>query len=203
MSRSHEVGFLLNLCGDEIMIDDVLSELKSSMDASIEALERDLKRIRTGRASLALLDGIMVDYYGSPTPINQLASLSIPEPRQILIQPWDSNAIADIEKALLKSELGLTPMNDGKLIRITLPPLTEERRRELVKVVKRMAEDFKVQVRNHRRDANDLLRELKKDKEISEDEMHKAQEDVQKITDDYVAKIDKVVAEKEAEIMEI
>ncbi len=203
MSRSHEVGFLLNLCGDEIMIDDVLSEMKSSMDASIEALERDLKRIRTGRASLALLDGIMVDYYGSPTPINQLASLSIPEPRQILIQPWDSNAIADIEKALLKSELGLTPMNDGKLIRITLPPLTEERRRELVKVVKRMAEDFKVQVRNHRRDANDLLRELKKDKEISEDEMHKAQEDVQKITDDYVAKIDKVVAEKEAEIMEI
>lgn len=185
------------------MIDDVLSEMKSSMDASIEALERDLKRIRTGRASLALLDGIMVDYYGSPTPINQLASLSIPEPRQILIQPWDSNAIADIEKALLKSELGLTPMNDGKLIRITLPPLTEERRRELVKVVKRMAEDFKVQVRNHRRDANDLLRELKKDKEISEDEMHKAQEDVQKITDDYVAKIDKVVAEKEAEIMEI
>jgi len=173
------------------------------MDKSLEALGRDLRRIRTGRASLALLDGIMVDYYGSPTPINQLATLSIPEPRQIVIQPWDSHAVPDIEKAILKSELGLNPMNDGKLIRIVLPPLTEERRRELVKVVKRMSEDFKVQIRNHRRDANEMLKEMKNEKEISEDQMRKAQERVQKTTDEYIAKVDAVAKEKEQEIMEI
>ena len=126
------------------MIDEVFSETKASMEKTVSAMVRDLKRIRTGRASLALLDGLMVDYYGTPTPINQLATLSIPEPRQILIQPWDSQAVPDIEKAILKSELGLNPMNDGKIIRIVLPPLTEERRREPVKVVRRMAEDFKV-----------------------------------------------------------
>ncbi len=185
------------------MIDELHQELKASMEKSVEALQKDLKRIRTGRASLALLDGIMVDYYGSPTPINQLATLSIPEPRQIVIQPWDSQAVPDIEKALLRSELGLTPMNDGKIIRIVLPPLTAERRKELVKVVKKMGEEFKVQVRNHRRDANDMLKEMKKDKEISEDEQHKAQDQVQKTTDGFVSKIDDVVAEKEAEIMEI
>jgi ribosome recycling factor len=145
----------------------------------------------------------MVDYYGSPTPINQLGTLSIPEPRQIVIQPWDSHAVPDIEKAILKSELGLNPMNDGKLIRIVLPPLTEERRRELVKVVKRMAEDFKVQIRNHRRDANEMLKEMKSEKEISEDQMRKAQERVQKTTDEYIAKVDAVAKEKEQEIMEI
>ncbi len=185
------------------MIDELHEEMKASMEKSVEALQKDLKRIRTGRASLALLDGIMVDYYGSPTPINQLATLSIPEPRQIVIQPWDTQAVPDIEKALLKSELGLTPMNDGKIVRIVLPPLTAERRKELVKVVKKMGEEFKVQVRNHRRDANDMLKEMKKDKEISEDEQRKGQELVQKTTDGFVAKIDSVVAEKEAEIMEI
>jgi ribosome recycling factor len=185
------------------MIDEIQSEMKASMDKSIDILQRDLRRIRTGRASLALLDGIMVDYYGSSTPINQLASLSIPEPRQIVIQPWDSHAIQDIEKAILKSELGLTPSNDGKVIRIVLPPLTAERRKELVKVVKKMAEEFKVQMRNHRRDANDLLKELKKDKTISEDDLHKEQERVQKATDDYIGRVDKIVAEKEQEIMEI
>jgi ribosome recycling factor len=185
------------------MLDELHNEMKSSMDKSLEALGRDLRRIRTGRASLALLDGIMVDYYGSPTPINQLATLSIPEPRQIVIQPWDSHAVPDIEKAILKSELGLNPMNDGKLIRIVLPPLTEERRRELVKVVKRMAEDFKVQIRNHRRDANEMLKEMKSEKEISEDQMRKAQERVQKTTDEYIAKVDAVAKEKEQEIMEI
>lgn len=185
------------------MIDDLCQDMTDSMQKSIEILNRDLKRIRTGRASLALLDGLMVDYYGSPTPINQLATLSIPEARQIVIQPWDTQALTDIEKAILKSELGLTPSNDGKIVRIVLPPLTEERRRELVKVVKKMAEEFKVQIRNHRRDANEMLKELKKGKDITEDELHKAQERVQKSTDDYVAKVDEIVGEKEQEIMEI
>ncbi|MDD3471775.1 MAG: ribosome recycling factor [Desulfomonilaceae bacterium] len=185
------------------MIDEVHSELKSSMDKSVDALQKDLKRIRTGRASLALLDGIMVNYYGSPTPINQLATLSIPEPRQIVIQPWDSQAVPDIEKAILKSELGLTPMNDGKVVRINLPPLTAERRKELVKLVRKMGEEFKVQLRNHRRDANEMYKEMKKDKEISEDDLHKAQEKVQKTTDEYISKIDGVISQKESEIMEI
>jgi len=185
------------------MIDEIHDEMKSGMDKSIEALQKDLRRIRTGRASLALLDGIMVDYYGSATPINQLASLSIPEPRQIVIQPWDSNAIQDIEKSIQKSELGLNPMNDGKVVRIVLPPLTAERRKELVKLVKKMAEEFKVQIRNHRRDANEMLKELKKEKTIAEDDMHKGQERVQKTTDTYIGKVDGIVVEKEAEIMEI
>lgn len=185
------------------MIDEVQAEMEASMQKAIEALRKDLNRIRTGRASLALLDGIMVDYYGSMTPINQVASLSIPEPRQIVIQPWDSHAIQDIEKALLKSELGLTPMNDGKVVRIVLPPLTAERRKELVKIVKKMGEEFKVQVRNQRRDANDMIKEMKKEKELSEDDHRRAQERIQKSTDTYVAKVDEVVAEKEAEIMEI
>jgi len=185
------------------MIDEIYDEMKSGMDKSIDALQKDLRRIRTGRASLALLDGIMVDYYGSATPINQLATLSIPEPRQIIIQPWDSNAIQDIEKAILKSELGLNPMNDGKVVRIVLPPLTAERRKELVKLVKKMAEEFKVQIRNHRRDANEMLKEMKKEKTISEDDMHKGQERVQKTTDSYIAKVDSIVADKETEIMEI
>lgn len=185
------------------MIDELHSELKASMEKSVEALQRDLKRIRTGRASLALLDGIMVDYYGSPTPINQLATLSIPEPRQIAIQPWDSKAVPDIEKAILKSELGLNPMNDGKVVRIVLPPLTEDRRKELVKIVKKMGEEFKVQLRNHRRDANEMLKDMKKEKQISEDDLHKEQERVQKATDGFITRVDEVVAEKETEIMEI
>ncbi|MBM4326251.1 MAG: ribosome recycling factor [Deltaproteobacteria bacterium] len=185
------------------MIDDIHKDMMEGMTKSIEILRRDLKRIRTGRASPALLDGIMVDYYGSPTPINQLATLSVPEARQIVIQPWDSQALPDIEKAILKSELGLNPMNDGKIVRISLPPLTEERRRELVKVVKKMAEEFKVQVRNHRRDANEMLKDLKKEKEITEDDLRKGQDKVQKTTDDYIAKVDEIVAEKEKEIMEI
>ncbi len=134
------------------MIDDIIREMKEGMAKCVDAYQKDLRRIRTGRASLALLDGLMVDYYGSATPINQLATLSIPEARQIVIQPWDSNAVPDIEKAILKSELGLTPSNDGKLIRIVLPPLTAERRKELVKLVKKMGEEYKVQIRNHRRE---------------------------------------------------
>lgn len=185
------------------MIDELHDDMKASMEKSVDALQKDLKRIRTGRASLALLDGFMVDYYGSSTPINQLASLSIPEPRQIVIQPWDSHAIADIEKAILKSELGLNPMNDGKIVRIVLPPLTAERRRELVKLVKKFGEEFKVQIRNHRRDANEMLKDMKKEKTISEDDLHRSQEMVQKTTDSYISKVDSVVTDKESEIMEV
>jgi ribosome recycling factor len=185
------------------MLEDALAEMKLSMDKSIEAFKKDLKRIRTGRASLALLDGMTPNYYGTPTPLNQLATLSIPEPRQIAIQPWDSQAVPEIEKAILKSDLGLNPMNDGKVIRVVLPPLTSDRRKELVKLVKKMAEEFKVRIRNHRRDTNEILKDFKKEKEISEDDLHKAQERVQKTTDDYIAKVDLVTAEKESEIMEI
>jgi ribosome recycling factor len=145
----------------------------------------------------------MVQYYGTATPINQLATLSIPEPRQIVIQPWDQAALGEIERAILKSELGLTPTNDGKVVRIMLPPLTADRRKDLVKLVRKLGEEFKVQVRNHRRDANETLKEMKKEKEISEDDLHKAQELVQKTTDQYIAKMDSIIAEKEVEIMEI
>ncbi|MBU2547930.1 MAG: ribosome recycling factor [Proteobacteria bacterium] len=184
------------------MLDEIFGDLKDRMEKTLTTLARDLKKVRTGRASAALLDGIRVDYYGSPTPLNQVASVSVPEARLLMIQPWDPQVLGDIEKAILKSELGLTPMNDGKLIRINIPPLSEERRRELVKVVKKMAEENKVAVRNIRRDANEMLKDLKKDKEISEDEMFKAQDDVQKVTDDFVKKVDETVQDKEREILE-
>jgi ribosome recycling factor len=173
------------------------------MSHTIEALRKDLASIRTGRASLALLDDIMVNYYDTLTPLQQLASLSIPESRQIAIQPWDQKIISDIEKAILKSDLGLTPANDGKTIRINIPTLTEERRKQLVKTVKRKAEEAKVAVRNIRRDANEELKRLEKDKHVSEDVVKKSQEDIQKITDSYIAKVDEVVANKEKEIMEV
>jgi ribosome recycling factor len=152
---------------------------------------------------LALLDGIKVDYYNVPTPLNQVASLSVPESRLIVISPWDSSAIGNIEKAIQKSDLGLTPSNDGKIIRLAIPPLTEERRKDLVKVVKKMTEESKVKIRNHRRDANEELKTLKKDNKISEDELFSSQEDVQKLTDKYIEKSDAVLAVKEKEIMEI
>ena len=184
------------------MIDEVLSECSEKMAKSIDALKKDFTRIRTGRASTAILDGIKVDCYETQMPLEQLASLSVPESRLITIKPWDQSVIGEIEKAILKSELGLTPMNDGKIIRIPIPPLTEERRRELVKVAKKMAEEGKISVRNHRRDSNEMLKELKNEKEISEDDFFRAQEEVQKITDEYTKKIDEVTAEKEKEIME-
>jgi len=172
------------------------------MNNTGEALEREFKRIRTGRASAALLDGIKAECYGTQMPIEQVASISVPESRLITIQPWDQSIIGDIEKSILKSELGLTPMNDGKLIRISIPPLTEERRKELAKVARRMAEEGKVSVRNHRREANDMFKELKNEKEISEDEFHKCQNEVQKITDESIKKIDEITAGKEKEIIE-
>lgn len=185
------------------MIESMYQETKESMKKAIDALKNELKKIRTGRASLSILDDIRVDYYGTPTPLNQMASLSTPESRLIVIQPWDASVIKDVEKAILKSDLGLTPSNDGKLIRITIPQLTEERRKQLVKVIYKKSEEHKVSVRNVRRDANDLLKSLKKDGEISEDEAFKAQDQVQKITDESIKLIDDVCKEKEKEILEI
>jgi ribosome recycling factor len=185
------------------MLNDIYTETNDRMEKALESLERDFKRLRTGRASVSLVDGIRVAYYGTPTPLSQLATLTIPDPRTIMIQPWDNSIIAEVEKAILKSELGLTPMNDGKIIRINIPPLTTERRRELVKVVKKMAEEAKVAVRNIRRDANEMIKDLKKDKEISEDEQFRAQEETQKVTDDFIKRIDALYALKEKEILEI
>jgi len=185
------------------MLNDVYEDCKDRMNKVIANLEKDFKRLRTGRASVSVLEGIRVDYYGASTPLNQLATLSVPEPRLILIQPWDQSTIGEVEKAILKSELGLTPMNDGKIIRINIPPLTEERRRDLVKLVKKMAEEAKVAVRNVRRDANEMIKDLKKEKEISEDDAFKAQEEVQKITDDFIKKVDELSAAKEKEILEV
>ena len=173
------------------------------MSRSVEALRKEFSSIRTGRASLALLDGIMVNYYDTPTPLQQLASLSIPESRQIVIQPWEQKIVPDIEKSILKSDLGLTPSNDGKIIRINIPPLTEERRKLLVKTVKKKAEEAKVSVRNIRRDTNEEIKKLEKEKHISEDIVKKLQDEIQKITDSYVSKVDEVLSSKEKEIMEV
>jgi ribosome recycling factor len=184
------------------MIESMYQETRESMKKSIDALENDLKKIRTGRASLSILDDIRVDYYGTLTPLNQMASLSTPESRLIMIQPWDVSVIKDVEKAILKSDLGLTPSNDGKVIRISIPPLTEERRKQLVKVIYKKSEEHKISVRNVRRDTNDLLKSLKKDGEISEDDAFKAQDQVQKITDEHIKLIDDVCKNKEKEILE-
>jgi ribosome recycling factor len=184
------------------MIDSIYDETRESMGKSVTALRNELKRVRTGRASLSILDGIKVDYYGTPTPLNQMSTLAVPESRLITIQPWDISVIKDIEKALLKSDLGLTPSNDGKIIRISIPALTEERRKELVKIVRKICEDYKVSVRNIRRDSNELLKSMKKDGEISEDDAFKAQDEVQKITDEQIKLIDECFKEKEKEIIE-
>jgi len=173
------------------------------MSRTIDALKKELASIRTGRASLALLDGIMVNYYDTPTPLQQLASLNIPESRQIAIQPWDPKIIPDIEKAILKSDLGLTPMNDGKTIRINIPPLTEERRKQLVKAVRKKAEEARVGIRNIRRDTNDELKKLEKEKHLSQDDVKRFQDEVQKLTDSFIVNVDEVLSHKEKEIMEV
>lgn len=185
------------------MIDEIFEDLKDRMGKAIESLKREYSRLRTGRASISLLDGIRVSYYDTLTPLNQMASLAVPEPRLIVIQPWDKTAIEDIEKAILKSELGLTPINDGKVIRISIPPLTEERRKELVKVARKMSEENKVAIRNIRRDANEMLKDLKKEKEITEDDLYRSQEEVQKATDQFISQVDELCATKEKEILEI
>ncbi len=185
------------------MTNEIIMEMAEKMENSLEAFKQELTKIRTGRASLSLLDGIKVDAYGSSLPLNQVATLTIPESRQIVIQPWDPQVMSSIEKAILKSELGLTPMNDGKVIRINIPQLTEERRREFVKMVKKIAEEYRVAVRNHRRDAIDAFKKQKKNKDISEDDQFKLQDEAQKETDTYIAKIDEVAADKENELMEV
>ena len=173
------------------------------MDASIEALKRELMKIRTGRASLALLDGVRVNAYGSLMPLAQVGTLTVPESSTIAIKPWDFKMLPMIEKAILASDLGLTPANDGHVVRLSIPPLTGERRAELVKQVKKIGESYKVAVRNVRRDTNDALKKLKKDKEISEDEMTRLQDEIQKSTDACIATIDTVVASKEKEVMSV
>jgi ribosome recycling factor len=185
------------------MDENFIKDVEGKMEKTLGALKTDLGKVRTGRASLALLDHIRVAYYGTPTPLQQVASLSVPEPRTITIQPWDTSVIGEIEKAILKSELGLTPANDGKIIRISIPRLTEERRKELVKVVKKMAEGTKVAMRNIRRDANEGLKEMEKNKKISQDELRQMMDKVQTTTDKNIEKAEAVLAAKEKEILEI
>ncbi len=180
----------------------VFDECKDKMEKAISSLEKELAKLRTGRASVSILDDVTVEYYGTMTPLNQLASLSVPDSRTIAIQPWDRNAFSGIEKAIMKSDLGLNPVNDGKIIRINIPPLTEERRKDLVKLAKKSAEEGKVALRNIRREANDALKKMKNNKKLTEDEMHKGHDEVQKITDSFVARIDQILADKEKEIME-
>ena len=184
-------------------MDTLFLETEERMSKTVTSLEKEFAKLRTGRATTALVDNIKADYYGAPTPISNMASVTVPDSRTISIQPWDKSGFSAIEKALLKSDLGLTPVNDGKIIRITIPALTEERRKELVKVARKYTEDAKVAVRNVRRDANDALKKMEKDKVLSEDERKKGEEDVQKTTDKYIAQLDKVTQAKEKEILEI
>lgn len=181
----------------------LLKDGEKRMDGAVKNLEKDFSKLRTGRASTALVENVMVDYYGTPTPLNQIASISVPDPRSITIQPWDKAAFGAAEKAILKSDLGLTPINDGKVIRINIPPLTEERRKELVKVAKKYTEEAKVAVRNVRRDLNEGLKKKLKDKAITEDDERKGVDDVQKLTDKHVKLCDDTLAKKEKEILEL
>ncbi len=178
-------------------------EVSSHMDSAIEHLKRELGGLRTGRASLTLLDNVRVDYYGTPTPLKQVASLAVPESRLITIQPWEPPLIKEIEKAILASGLGLTPSNDGKLVRIPLPPLTEERRKELIKICKKHGEEIKVQIRAIRHKRNDELKKMQKDSSITEDELRKSESEVQKMTDQYVQNVDQILNKKEEEILEV
>ena len=184
-------------------IDTTLLDAEERMEKALTSLERDFAKLRTGRASTALVDGIKADYYGTPTPISQMASVAVPDSRTLTIQPWDKGGMAAVEKAILKSDLGLTPVNDGKIIRISIPPLTEERRKELVKVARKYSEETKVAVRNVRRDANDSLKRAEKEKEITEDALKRATDEVQKLTDRFVAEVDNRCQAKEKEIMDI
>ena len=180
-----------------------LDKLKKSCEETLQALGRELSKLRTGRANIALLDGIRVDYYGTATPLKQMANVTVPESRQLLIAPWDQSQLGAIEKAILASDLGLTPNNDGKMIRIQIPALTEERRKELAKVAKKYGENAKVAVRNHRKETNDRFKNLQKDKKITEDDLRKFTDEVQKVTDDYSKKVDSAIAAKEKEILEV
>ena len=185
------------------MINELLKELRERMNRSVEALQDDLMSIRTGRASPALVERLPVEYYGTMTPLNQMASIAAPEPRLLVVKPWDPSALGDIERAILKSDLGLTPMNDGKLIRLNIPRLTEERRRELVRLVSRRVEEGRIAIRNLRRDALQDLKEFEKEKMISEDDFFRGKDDIQELTDEFIQQIDEIGKRKEEELMEI
>ncbi|NMB02679.1 MAG: ribosome recycling factor [Firmicutes bacterium] len=185
------------------MIDQIMQDGKTRMDEVIAATKRAFSSVRTGRANPALLDRIMVSYYGTPTPLNQMASVSVPEPRLLVVTPWDKGAIKDIEKAILTSDLGLVPNNDGTVIRLAIPTLTEERRKELVRVVRKDAEDYRVAVRNIRRDMNEAIKKLEKNGDVSEDEARRAQDETQDLTNEYINDIDELLKAKEKEIMEV
>ena len=186
-----------------MMVDDLFHDAEHKMERSLAALRKDLSRIRTGRASLALLEGITVDYYGTPTPLHQVATLAVPESRLITIQPWDKAQLGLLEKSIQRSDLGLTPVNDGKIIRLAIPPLTAERRKDLVKQVKKMGEEAKIALRNVRREGNDALRDREKAKQISEDDWRRSQEQMQKLTDRYITQVDDILSAKEHEILEV
>jgi len=185
------------------MLDDVLLDVEERMEGAVTALNADLLGIRTGRATPALVDKIQVEAYGGVMPMNQVATISVPEPRLIMIRPWDASTIGDIQRAILKSDIGLTPNNDGKVIRLAIPPLTDERRRDLVKMLHRRVEEARVSIRNVRRDGMRMMADLEKSKDITEDDHFKGKEDLQELTDDYVKKVDAAGEQKEAEIMEV
>jgi len=185
------------------MLDDVLLSVEERMEGAVTALNADLLGIRTGRATPALVDKIQVEAYGGVMPMNQVATISVPEPRLIMIRPWDASTIGDIQRAILKSDIGLTPNNDGKVIRLAIPPLTDERRRDLVKMLHRRVEEARVSIRNVRRDGMRMMADLEKSKDITEDDHFKGKEDLQELTDDYVKKVDAAGEQKEAEIMEV
>jgi ribosome recycling factor len=185
------------------MHETVVTELKTRIDRTLDDLRRELGKIRTGRANLSVLDSVRVNYYGTPTPLTGVASLSVPEPRLITIKPWDKGLIKEIERGLKEANLGINPMNDGEIIRLPIPPLTEERRKEIAKQVRSKGEEHKVAIRNERRDANEKLKELLKKKSISEDDLKRANEKVQKETDQGIAKVDEVLHKKEKEVMEV
>jgi ribosome recycling factor len=185
------------------MLNDVIKELQANLDKGIEAFKRDLSKVRTGRANLAILDGVRVDYYGTPTPLNQIASLNVADPRLITIKPWERSLIPEIEKAIRSGQLGLNPNSDGEMVRLPMPALTQERRQELVKLVKKMAEEGKVALRAARRDANEMLKGLLKDGGITEDDERNGLKKVQETTDKAVSKVDEILAKKESEILEV
>lgn len=185
------------------MLEKVYKEAEKKMQGAIEVYKKQLNTVRTGRASTSILEGVVLNYYGNPTLLSHIATLSTPESRLITVQPWDKSLLGEIEKAILKADLGLTPANDGKIIRIPVPPLTEERRKELVKVVKKMGEECKIAVRNVRRENNEEIKSLEKKKEITEDELYKAQEQIQKITDKFIGLVDEIEERKSKEILEI
>src|SRR5579864_2230230 len=185
------------------MNEEIVDLAQSEMEQAVNAFRHELNRVRTGRASVGLVEGLQVNYYGSKTPLRQLAGLATPEARLIVITPYDKGAMHEIEKAIQTSDLGLNPMNDGKLIRVPIPELTEERRKDLVRQVHKKAEEFRVSVRTHRREANDKLKQMQKDKKITEDDLRATEAKIQQLTTEYIDKIDKVLAAKEAEIMEV